>query len=120
PADQSSWDVYSKLEAANEQYLWGLLQTASQGGASRTPAQQKIGDYFGACMDEAAADRLGTKPIAAELAQIAAMKSIADLPAFLGKLHLTVDASDVAFAFGADQDAQDSEQVIAQAYAGGL
>ena len=25
PPDQSRWDVYAKLEADNEKFLWGLL-----------------------------------------------------------------------------------------------
>src|SRR4051812_18532426 len=30
PADQSRWNVYSKLESDNEQFLWGMLEKAAK------------------------------------------------------------------------------------------
>ena len=63
PADQARWDVYAKLETENQQYLWGILDDASKPSAARTANQQKIGDYFGACMDEAAIEKAGAAPL---------------------------------------------------------
>src|SRR4051812_31948251 len=62
PSDQARWDVYSKLTYENELFLWGLLDQAGQPNASRTPNQQKIGDLFHSCMDEAAAEKAGATP----------------------------------------------------------
>ena len=53
PADQSRWDVYAKLEADNEKFLWGLLQEAAKPAANRSVVETEIGDFFTACMDEA-------------------------------------------------------------------
>ena len=50
PADQASWSVYAKLATENQQFLWGILQHDAVAG-NRTPVQQKIGDYYVACMD---------------------------------------------------------------------
>ncbi len=61
PADQPRWDVYSKLTMDNQRYLWGILEEAAKPSTSRTANQQKIGDYFGACMDETAADKAGAR-----------------------------------------------------------
>src|SRR5450432_2392511 len=47
PSDQARWNVYSKLDNDNKQFLWGLLRQASEGGATRSANQQKIGDFFG-------------------------------------------------------------------------
>ena len=58
-----------------------LLEQAGAGGASRTPNQQKIGDYYGACMAEPALERLGASPLAPQLTAIASMQSIADMAA---------------------------------------
>src|SRR5215470_10295117 len=52
PPDQGAWSVYAKLEGDIERHLWGLLQTAADPSAARSPAQAQIGDYFAACMDE--------------------------------------------------------------------
>src|SRR5260370_35600201 len=61
PADQSGWSVYAKLGNENHQFLWGILEADAK-GKDRTPVQQKIGDYFAACMNTTASNALGTKP----------------------------------------------------------
>jgi endothelin-converting enzyme/putative endopeptidase len=120
PADQARWDVYAKVTYENELFLWGLLLQAGQGGAARTANQQKIGDFFAACMNESAAEKAGAAPLDATLRQIAALKSLRDLPAFLGRQHLTLYASSMLFDFASNQDYADSSSVIAYADAGGL
>src|SRR5579864_6567640 len=52
PADQPRWDVYAKLANDNLQFLWGILEADAK-DSNRTPAQQKVGDYFASCMDTA-------------------------------------------------------------------
>ncbi|MCL4402219.1 MAG: M13 family metallopeptidase, partial [Acidobacteria bacterium] len=59
PPDQARWDVYAKMTDENERFLWGLLEEAARPDPGRSPAQQKIGDYFSACMDEPAVDKAG-------------------------------------------------------------
>ena len=119
PPDQARWNVYSKLHDDNLRFLWGLLQQAAQPRPERTANEQKIGDYFAACMDEAAVDRLGAKPLEPLLEAISGMKSLSDLPALLARMH--VETSSAAFfGFGSSQDYADSQQVIAFAWAGGL
>ena len=120
PADQPRWDVYGKLTYENQLYLWGLLLQAGKTDTARTPNQQKIGDLFYACMNEAAVDAAGVKPIEAALRQIDALKSLDDLPRFLGEQHLTLYASSMLFNFGSNPDFANSSQVIAFADAGGL
>jgi putative endopeptidase len=119
PPDQSRWEVYTKLHDDNVRYLWGLLEQAAQPAPRRTPNQQKIGDYFASCMDQAAVNRLGAAPLQPLLAAIAGMKRLADLPPVLARLHVET-GSDALFWFGSAQDYADSQQVIAFAGAGGL
>ena len=64
PADQSGWSVYAKLANENQQFLWGILEADAK-AKNRTAVQQKVGDYFAACMDTAAIDALGVKPVEA-------------------------------------------------------
>jgi putative endopeptidase len=120
PADQARWDVYSKLTYENQLFLWGLLQQAGNGGASRTPNEQKIGDLFHSCMDEAAVNKAGSAPLGPALSEIAALKSLAGLPALLARTQLTLYGGSVFFSFGANQDFSDSSSIIAFADAGGL
>ncbi len=120
PGDQPSWSVYGKLAQDNQRYLWGILEDAAKPEPSRTPTQQKIGDYFAACMDVDAVEKAGAQPLAADLARIAGMKSIAELGPILGSLHARVISNGVLFGNGVEQDAKESTQQIFAVYAGGL
>ncbi len=123
PGDQSSWSVYGKLFQDNQQFLWGILDQLSKQSTGRSANQQKIGDYFGACMDETAVNTLGAHPLRPYLDQISALKSTQELPALLAKLQTSLSnglRESLFFNFGSGQDYANSENVIAFADAGGL
>ena len=120
PPDQARWDVYSKLNEENERLLWGILETAAKPTASRTANEQKIGDFYHACMDESAVERSGAKPIQSALEKIAQLRSTADIAAFVADEHTLGFESGMLFGFGSNQDFDNSSQVIAFAAAGGL
>ena len=120
PADQASWSVYGKLYQDNQQFLWGILDQLSKQTAGRNANQQKIGDYFGACMDEAAVNKLGAKPLQPYLDQIAALNSSKELPAVIAHLHSSLESGGLLFGFGSNQDFENSQNEIAFAEAGGL
>ena len=118
PADQASWDVYAKLYFDNQQFLWGILRDAAA-ATNRTPVQQKIGDYFAACMDTAAIDHKGLDPLKPALARVDALDTRAKLIAAIASLHHEVPGS-FFFNSGTEQDAADSNTMIAALGAGGL
>jgi len=119
PPDQPRWDVYAKLGTDNLKFLWGLLEQAAKPAPGRSPIEQKIGDYFAACMDEPAIEKTGRTPLDKDLAAISALKQLSQIPTVLAKMHS--QSSDPAlFGFGSNQDFGDSSQVIAFASAGGL
>jgi putative endopeptidase len=120
PGDQASWSVYGKLTVDNQRFLWGILDDLAKKTAGRTATQQKIGDYFGACMDEAAVEKLGAEPLKPALAEIAALKNKKELAVLLAHEHLTTISNGLLFNFGVDQDFAESSQVIAFLTAGGL
>ncbi len=120
PPDQSSWSVYGKLYNDNQRFLWGILADLADQKSGRSASQQKIGDYFAACMDEGAVEKLGAAPLKPQLDAIAAMTSKKDLPPLLAQAHLQSASSNLLFGFGSNQDFEDSESVIAYAVAGGL
>ena len=57
PPDQVGWSVYGKLYQDNLNFLRGILEQAALSKAPASSLDQKIGDYYAACMDEAAARR---------------------------------------------------------------
>ena len=85
PPDQARWNVYSKLATENQRFLWGILEQAAKPSPARTPVETEIGDYFYACMDEAAREKSGAAPLRPELDKVAALKSLNDLATFLAQ-----------------------------------
>lgn len=116
PPDQSSWDTYSKMQDENLARLRGILEEASAPSAGRNAVAQKIGDYYGSCMDEKTIDAKAADPLKPTLDEIAGLKSkseIADVAASM--VH-----NNVLFRFGSTQDFRDANQVIGDADQGGL
>ncbi|MGA3127092.1 MAG: M13 family metallopeptidase [Candidatus Korobacteraceae bacterium] len=120
PPDQARWSVYHKVANENLQFLWGILDGLSKATPGRTPVQQKIGDYFTSCMDTAAIEERGVRPIQPVLKQIAEMKSKTEFAGWLAAQHLEGAPAGLLFGFGSDQDYGDATQVIAFAVGGGL
>src|SRR5580698_7498281 len=117
PPDQTSWSVYGKLYEDNLKYLRSILEQASI-AKDRDEVTQKIGDYYSACMDETAVEKLGVKPIEPMLAQIEGLKNIHDLAALTGKLHIAGEA--MLFGSGSQQDPDNSDAMIVAVAQGGL
>jgi putative endopeptidase len=120
PADRPAWSVYAKTGQDNQRFLWGLLEEAGKLDAGREANTQKIGDYFAACMDEAAIEKAGAAPLQPELAAIDALKSRAGLADLVARLHLRGGGGSAFFGFGSGQNPKNASQVIGVAAAGGL
>ena len=120
PPDQARWNVYAKLQEDNERFLWGILEESAKPSTQRSAVQREIGDFFHACMDEPAVEKAGAAPLKPGLDQIAALKSLSDLPEFVARQHLESAGGSMLFGFGSNQDFENSAQVIAFVYAGGL
>ena len=120
PPDQARWSVYGKLANENMQFLWGILEDAARPDPKRTAVQQKIGDYFASCMDEAAVEKLGMQPLKPVLDEIAAIRSVSQIAPWLAKEHLAMQGGRLMFGFGSNQDFGDASQVIGFLDAGGL
>jgi putative endopeptidase len=118
PEDQASWGRFNELVERNRDTLRGLLDKMSAAKAERTAVQQKLGDYYATCSDESSVEALGAKPLADDLARIAAVADKKALPAEIGTLQR--NGINVFFAFGAEQDFKESSSVIAIADQGGL
>src|SRR5215467_4792180 len=129
PADQVYWATGSGLELWNEGILRETLEAASKNDPGRNPVQQKIGDYWAACMDESGIESAGLKPLEPELARIAALKSKKELTAEIAHLqHLYPGAwepgdnqsNSAIFGFSGIQDYDNAAMVVAQIDQGGL
>jgi putative endopeptidase len=118
PPEYSTFGSFTRLADQNQQNLRNILEDAAKAKAAPGSNEQKIGDFYAGCMDTAAIDAAGTKPLEPELMRIANVKNIADLQAEAEHLHgMGVNAF---FRFTSRQDLKDSTVVIGAASQGGL
>ena len=118
PADRSAWQSFSELDESNLGIEKGILEKAAAGGASRNAIDQKIGDLYGSCMDEKAADAKGIAPLKPVLDRIATVKDKGALIEEIGHLHMI--GPNALFTFFASSDLHNADQVIAYINQGGL
>ena len=123
PPDQVSWSVYGKLYQDNLNFLRGILEEAAKPSRTRDAVTQKIGDYYAACIDEAAVEKRGLAAIRPQLDAIAQLKSAQGLAPLVARLQLEMPfgfTSPLLFSSGSSQDPDNSEQQIAGLFQGGL
>jgi len=129
PSDEVFWSTGSGLEMWNDAILRETLEAASKDDPKRTPVQQKIGDYWAACMDESGIEAAGLKPAQPVLDRIAGLKSKSDITLEIARLHHEFpgawessdnQANAPFFGFSGGQDYDDASKVVAQIDQGGL
>src|SRR5579862_1886008 len=86
PADQTSWSVYAKLYQDNLNLLFSILEQAST-GTERDAVTQKIGDFYGACMDVASIEKRGLGAIKPDLDAISELKSLNEITPLIAHLQ---------------------------------
>src|SRR5437016_5170467 len=118
PADQPEWVSFIEIDERNKLMLRKILEQASVENPGRSAVEQKIGDYYGSCMDEKAADAKGLAPLKPELARIAAVKDKAELIDAVARVHLI--GPNPLFHFYSSPDLHNAEMVIAYVDQGGL
>jgi endothelin-converting enzyme/putative endopeptidase len=118
PADQPAWVSFTEIYERNLKTLRDILEKASTPRAGRSTVEQKIGDYYDACMDEKAVDTAGLEPLKPELDRIAAVKSKEALIDAIARVHLI--GPNPLFRFYATSDLHNAGQVIAYIDQGGL
>jgi endothelin-converting enzyme/putative endopeptidase len=121
PPDQPGVDPFYVLYNVNTQELNSILQKAET-SANRSPDEQKIGDYFKACMDTSAINAGGLKSVQPWLDKIDALggdsASRMKLAGLIGELQR--DGVDAFFGYGEQQDYKDATKQIAFIQQGGL
>src|SRR5258708_289011 len=118
PSDQSRWGRFNELTEYNRQVLHEILEKDSANDPKRSPAAQKIGDFYASCMDETAANAKGAAPLKPVLDRIAAVSNkdqLIDTVAYVQSKGIPV-----LFGFGAQPDLHNASVQIAGVSQGGL
>jgi putative endopeptidase len=118
PPDRARWGRFDELAERNQTALRGILEKVQANDPRREAIDQKIGDQYAACMDEAAIEAKGIAALKPELDRIAGLDSKAGMPGEVAHLH--EGGIDAAFRFGSVPDFKDANSVIAGTDQGGL
>lgn len=119
PSDRSSWGPFVQLADIAEQQVRDIITTLAE-----TPADEldedarKIGDLYASFMDEAAIDRLGTRPIQPLVNAVEGLRDVRDLAAFLGEFERIGGAG--LFGSYIDTDDRNSDRYLFHITQGGL
>lgn len=119
PAAFPSWGSTDVLATRNRETSRDILEASMKNAkAAKNSDEQIIGDYYATCMDTAAIEAVGTKPLEPYFKEIEAIKDVKSLQAELARLHrMGVPA---VFGFFAYLDEKDSSINIANVSQGGL
>lgn len=118
PPDQARYSRFSELADRNLRIEREILEKAATQSPNRPALDQKVGDYYAACMDENGIEQRGVAPIKATLDAINALDSKQQLAAELAKLK-SIGVNGV-FTFSAGPDFKDASVNIAHLDQGGL
>ena len=110
PPDRSSWGAGQIAVKDNEEFLKQVLEDAAAKPGS-DPVAQKLGNYYAACLDEAAIEKAGIAPIQPMLDEIAKVTDAATAAHAIGVLH--AEGVSPFFSLGPIQDFGDATKVIA-------
>ncbi|MHB8417769.1 MAG: M13 family metallopeptidase [Myxococcales bacterium] len=120
PPDRPLWNrSFSEIDERNLALLRDYLTADAAGrGDPQDPYEDKLGDYWASCMDEAAVEKSGPGELRALLARADEVQDPASLARVLALLQ--GEGISALFGFGSGQDFRDATQVIGQLDQGGL
>ncbi|KAB2968029.1 MAG: M13 family metallopeptidase [Thermoanaerobaculia bacterium] len=119
PADQARWTrSFSTITEHNREIVKALLEDAAARPGEPGSERQKIGDLYGACMDEAAIEKAGLAPLEPLLAVAGSARDAATLMRAAGELGRA--DIDVLLGYGAIADFKDPGTALFFMSQGGL
>ncbi len=119
PASMTRWSKRWQAGETSKEKLRDILEETVQiKNAPKGSPEQLIGDFYGACMDQARIDGRGLEPLKPWLAKIDAATDIASLQPVIFELHDVAVAA--PFILGSRQDPHNPTMVLADIAATGL
>jgi predicted metalloendopeptidase len=118
PADKSNYGMFGMLDDKSEANLRAIIESAASAQAPVGSDSQKVGDFYASFMDETAAEALGVKPLADELARIEAIRTPRDLSVAFGRMQ-RIGVSQ-PFAYFVSIDKKNATSNISYLYQNGL
>ena len=106
PPDRARYGVFDILTERAEADVRAIAEELDAAPDTPGSEDQKIADLYASVLDQATADRLGSTPLAAELARIDALANQSELVVYFG--YRTTVGLPSPVALSVDQDARDA------------
>jgi putative endopeptidase len=123
------WGVGSPLDLWNQVVLVTALEKVSADDPKRTPDEQKVGDYYYACIDTKTIEEQTVNWLKPDMARIAAMTSRREIAAEVAHQHQTIPGANnmgdnqtraSLMGFSAQPDHADATHEVATIDQGGM
>jgi predicted metalloendopeptidase len=119
PGDRARYNTFDIVRERNQNVLREIIESAAKNTkAANGSNEQMIGDFYASCMDEAAIEADGLKPIEPVLKHIEKIKTMRDVQNVIAYMHNNVLPA--VFYFGANIDQKNSSMNIAALRQSGL
>jgi len=118
PSDRTTWGSFEMLGERSLAVQKQIVEAASSSKPALGSNEQKIGDLYGAGMNEAKLNAEGAAPLVPYLAEVDALKDGAGVADYIIKNFAKGQQS--VFAFFPGEDFKDAKNVIAYAYQAGI
>ncbi|MEO6172986.1 MAG: M13-type metalloendopeptidase [Arenimonas sp.] len=117
PNDRTTWGSFEMLGERSLAVQKQIVEAASKSNAAEGSNEQKIGDLYGAGMDQNRLNAEGAKPLTPYLAEIDSLKNGDGIADYI--INNFAIGQQTVFAFGPGEDFKDAKNVIAYAFQGG-
>jgi putative endopeptidase len=118
PPSETRWGTFNILIDQNTNYLHEILENAAKAKSPKGSDPQLIGDFYESCMNEAAIEKAGIKPIQPYLNEVEKIATVDDVKRVIPQLHNV--GLPAVFGFGVGPDLKESNAVLASLGQGGL
>lgn len=119
PAEYPSWGSFTIVYENNQNVLKQVVENAAKTTtAAKGSDTQLVGDYYASCMNEAAIEKAGIKPIEPFLAEVGKIKTTTDLQREIAEFHNGGFSGFFRFNIGTDD--KNSSVNLANANQGGV
>ncbi|MGH8499275.1 MAG: M13 family metallopeptidase, partial [Methylococcales bacterium] len=118
PNDRTTWGSFEMLGERSLAVQKQIVEAASNSKPAAGSNEQKIGDLYGAGMNEAKLNAEGAAPLVPYLTEIDALKDGAGIAAYI--IQGFAKGQQSVFGFGPGEDFKDAKNVIAYANEDGL
>ncbi|MCZ6502296.1 MAG: M13 family metallopeptidase [Gammaproteobacteria bacterium] len=111
PPERTSYGVSLIVHERAQQRVRDIIEELGEKSGAKGTPEQKVGDYYASWMDTQTVNKLGIKPLQADLDRIAGIENTAALTAEFGKQYYVGGISPITTSLGVDPSNPDKYNI---------